>query len=171
MGELMPVDPAPWAAPSGKLVALSSGHPSHRAGFVEEDSLWTWEEGQVWRKKTRGEGRERETDGRDSPTPGHATIWSSASWMAYFNDAGQWHWTHWAVFLGSRATNCSSTTLSMTSSTSLSPAISHLRQASPSCCAITKGRPHSPRSSDLKRWQCCSGHRLTRWRMTCLRTS
>ncbi len=48
-----------------------------------------------------GEGRERETDGRVSSTPWHATIWSSASWMARSSDAGRWHWTHCAVFVGS----------------------------------------------------------------------
>ncbi len=44
--------------------------------------------------KRRGGERERETDGRVSPTPWHATIWSSASWMARSSDAGRWHWTH-----------------------------------------------------------------------------
>ncbi len=59
------------------------------------------------------EERERETDGRISPTPWHATIWSSTSWMARSSDAGRWHWTHCTVLLGSRAINCSSTTWSM----------------------------------------------------------
>jgi len=40
----------------------------------------------------RGKG-ERETDGRGLPTPGHATIWSSTSWMACFCSVGRWHWT------------------------------------------------------------------------------
>ncbi len=38
------------------------------------------------------------------------------------SDAGRWHWTHCAVFLGSRAINCSSTTRSMIWSTPPSPA-------------------------------------------------
>ncbi len=87
------------------------------------------------RRKDGGEkaeegGRERETEGRDSPTPWHAAIWSSASWMARSSDVGLWHWTHCAVFVGNRAMNCSSTTRSMIWSTLLSPANSHLRHAS-----------------------------------------
>ncbi len=58
-------------------------------------------------------GRERETEGRVSPTPWHATIWSSASWMARSSNVGRWHWTHCTVFFGNRAMNCSSTTRSM----------------------------------------------------------
>ncbi len=75
-------------------------------------------------------GRERETEVRDSPTPWHAAIWSSVSWMARSSDVRRWHWTHCAVFMGNRAMNCSSTTRSMIWSTSLSPANSHLRHAS-----------------------------------------
>ncbi len=116
-------------------------------------------------------GRERETEGRDSPTPWHAAIWSSASWMARSSDVGRWHWTHCAFFLGNRAMNCSSTTRSMIWSMSLSPANSHLRHASWSWWAITKGRPFSPSSSDRKRWRCCSGFRPTRWRMARFRSS
>ncbi len=35
-----------------------------------------------------GEGREREKLVRESPTPGHAIRWSSASWMACASDVG-----------------------------------------------------------------------------------
>ncbi len=40
------------------------------------------------------------TEGRVSPTPWHATIWSSASWMARSSDVGRWLWTHSADFFG-----------------------------------------------------------------------
>ncbi len=60
--------------------------------------------------------------------------------MACVSDVGQWHLTHSAVPRGSRAMNCSSTTRSTTSSTSRGSAMSHLRQASWSCWAITNGR-------------------------------
>ncbi len=88
------------------------------------------------RKETEGWGvtetreGERELLNRGSPTPGHATIWSSASWMACVSDVGRWHWTHSAVRRGSRTMNCSSTTRSITPSTSRDSAMSHLRQAS-----------------------------------------
>ncbi len=96
-----------------------------------------------------GEELERERLIRGSPTPGHAR-WSSASWLACVSDVGRWHWTHSAVARGSRAMNCSRTTRSTTSSTLRSSAISHLRQASRSCWAITKGRPLSPSSTERK---------------------
>ncbi len=64
--------------------------------------------------------------------------------MARSSDAGRWHWTHCAVFLGSRAMNCSSTARSMNCSTPPSPANSHLRQASRSWWAIAKGRRSPP---------------------------
>ncbi len=118
----------------------------------------------------RGERERKRAAGRASPPPWHATIWSSASWMARSNDVGRWHWTHCAVFLGSRAMNCSSTTRSTIWSTSSPPANSHLRHASRSCWAITKGRLFSPSSSDRKRWRCCSGFKPTRWRMALLRS-
>ncbi|XP_026069762.1 uncharacterized protein LOC113050724 [Carassius auratus] len=110
----------------------------------------------------RGTGREREGGEREGerelvgggvPTPGHATMWSSARWMADSSGAGRWHWNHSAVFLGSRVMNCSSTTRSMTRSTSLPSASSHLRQESRSCWANAKGRPASPKSRERKRWR------------------
>ncbi len=86
-------------------------------------------------RERRGRRRERERERlvRGSPTPGHATIWSSASWMACVSDVGRWHWTHSAVRRGSRPMNCSSTTRLITPSTSRGSAMSHLRQASRSC--------------------------------------
>ncbi len=62
-----------------------------------------------------------------------------------------------SVVRGSRAMNCSRTTRSTTASTSRSSAISHLRQASRSCWAITKSRPLSPSSTERKRWRCLFG--------------
>ncbi len=91
--------------------------------------------------------------------------------MACVSDVGQWHLTHSAVPWGSRAMNCSSTTRSTTSSTSRGSAMSHLRQVSWSCWAITNGRPLSPSSTDRKRFRCCSGLRPTRCRMAHLRSS
>ncbi len=132
----------------------------------------TWD-----RARERGEGRRRERERerlvRGSPTPGHATIWSSASWMACVSDVGRWHWTHSAVRRGSRAMNCSSTTrlIYFTPSTSRDLAMSHLRQASRSCWAITNGRPLSHSSTERKRCRCYSGFRPTRWRMARLRSS
>ncbi len=125
--ELGLADPASlaWALPAADSGA---GPPLHRVW-----ALGTTPARDLGRKiggDTEGEGREREMDGRVSPTPWHATIWSSASWMARSSDTGRWHWTHCAVFLGSRAINCSSTTRSMIWSTPPSPANSHLRQAS-----------------------------------------
>ncbi len=125
--ELGLADPASlaWALPAADSGA---GPPLHRGwarGTTPARDL-----GRKIGGDTEGEERERETDGRVSPTPWHATIWSSASWMARSSDAGRWHWTHCAVALGSRAINCSSTTWSMTWSTPPSPANSHLRQAS-----------------------------------------
>ncbi len=111
--------------------------------------------GSWYRARERGERRrgerERERLVRGSPTPGHATIWSSASWMACVSDVGRWHWTHSAVRRGSRTMNCSSTTRSITPSTSRDSAMSHLRQASRSCWAITNGRPLSPSSTERTR--------------------
>ncbi len=166
--ELGLADPASlaWALPAADSGA---GPPLHRGwarGTTPARDL-----GRRIGGDTEGEERERETDGRGSPTPWHATIWSSASWMARSSDAERWHWTHCAVALGSRAINCSSTTWSMTWSTPPSPANSHLRQASRSWRAITKGRPFSPSSSERKRWRCCSGLRPTRWRMARFRSS
>ncbi len=161
-------DPASlaWALPAADSGA---GPPLHRGwarGTTPARDL-----GREIGGDTEGEERERETDSRVSPTPWHATIWSSASWMARSSDAGRWHWTYCAVFVGSRAINCSSTTRSMICSTPPSPANSHLRQASRSWWAITKGRPFSPSSSERKRWRCCSGLRPTRWRMARFRSS
>ncbi len=149
--------PTPWRG--------SRGHRQSRPGS-----------GDGARERGRWEGRgererERERVGRGSPTPGHAARWSSASWMAWASDVGRWHWTHSAVRRGSRATNCSSTTRSITPSTSRGSAKSHLRHASRSCWAITNGRPQSPSSTERKRWRCCSGFRPTRWRMARLRSS
>ncbi len=122
--------PATLVALLGALPAADSGAgpPLHRGwprGTTPARDL-----GRKIGEDTEGEGRERETDGRVSPTLWHATIWSSASWMARSSDAGWWHWTHCAVFLGSRAINCSITTRSMIWSTPPSPANSYLRQAS-----------------------------------------
>ncbi len=89
--------------------------------------------GSWYRARQRGEGRRRERERkrlvRGSPTPGHATIWSSTSWMACVSDVGRWkkkkrHWTHSAVRRGSRAMNCSSTTRSITPLTSRGSAMS-----------------------------------------------
>ncbi len=107
--ELGLADPASlaWALPAADSGA---GPPLHRGwarGTTPARDL-----GRKIGGDTEGEERERETDGRGSPTPWHATIWSSASWMARSSDAGRWHWTHCAVALGSRAINCSSTTWS-----------------------------------------------------------
>ncbi len=166
--ELGLADPASlaWALPAADSGAGPLLHRGWARGTTPARDL-----GRRIGGDTEGEERERETDGRGSPTPWHATIWSSASWMARSSDAGRWHWTHCAVALGSRAINCSSTTWSMTWSTPPSPANSHLRPASRSWRAITKGRPFSPSSSERKRWRCCSGLRPTRWRMARFRSS
>ncbi len=154
--------PTPWRG--------LRGHRQPRPGSgdgARERGRW---EGRGERERER----ERELAGarrpRGSPTPGHAARWSSASWMAWASDVGRWHWTHSAVRRGSRSTNCSSTTRSITPSTSRGSAKSHLRHASRSCWAITNGRPQSPSSTERKRWQCCSGFRPTRWRMARLRS-
>ncbi len=167
--ELGLADPASlaWALPAADSGA---GPPLHRGWALGSTPAWDLGRKDGGEKAEEG-GRERETEGRDSPTPWHAAIWSSASWMARSSDVGRWHWTHCAVFVGNRAMNCSSTTRSMIWSTSLSPANSHLRHASRSWWAITKGRPFSPSSSDRKRWRCCSGFRPTRWRMARFRSS
>ncbi len=127
------------------------------------------------REREGREGGEREGERerliRGSPTPGHATIWSSANWMACVSDVGRWHWTHSAIRRGSGTMNCSSTTRSITPSTSRDSAMSHLRQASRSCWAITNGRSLSPSSTERKRCRCCSGLRPTPWRMARLRSS
>ncbi len=162
--------PPPLAGGNGR-----SGHSHSVAGLEGPPAATTWERGRGEREREmRGKGgereRERERVGRGSPTPGHAARWSSASWMAWASDVGRWHWTHSAVRRGSRATNCSSTTRSITPSTSRGSAKSHLRHASRSCWAITNGRPQSPSSTERKRWQCCSGFWPTRWRMARLRS-
>ncbi len=88
--ELGLADPASlaWALPAADSGA---GPPLHRGwarGTTPARDL-----GRKIGGDTEGEERERETDGRVSPTPWHATIWSSASWMARSSDAGRWHWT------------------------------------------------------------------------------
>ncbi len=162
-----------WALP---LLHAGATDPPGRChslvGLVGPPAPVTWEL-ELEREGREGGEREgeRELLNRGSPTPGHATIWSSASWMACVSDVGRWHWTHSAVRRGSRTMNCSSTTRSITPSTSRDSAMSHLRQASRSCWAITNGRPLSPSSTERKRCRCCSGLRPTRWRMARLRSS
>ncbi len=93
---LGPADPAsrPWA-----LAAVDSGAgPPLLRGWARGTTP-ARDLGRKIGGDTEGEGRERETDCRILPTPWHATIWSSASWMARSSDAGRWHWTHCAVAL------------------------------------------------------------------------
>ncbi len=123
--------PPPLAGGNGR-----SGHSHSVAGLEGPPAAATWDwarERRRWEGREAGSERQRERLGRGSPTPGHAARWSSASWMAWASDVGRWHWTHSAVRRGSRATNCSSTTRSITPSTSRGSAKSHLRHASRSC--------------------------------------
>ncbi len=87
------------------------------------------------REREGREGGEREGERerliRGSPTPGHATIWSSASWMACVSDVGRWHWTHSAVRRGSRTMNCSSTTRSLSLLCSRSPSLPFRQDCGP----------------------------------------
>ncbi len=150
--------PRPYRRPSGRRMGKGlpervrwkgggpPGHSRSAVGLEGPPAAVTWELGQGEREREMGgKGEEREGTG-------HAAIWSSASWMACANDVGRWHWTHSAVRRGSRTTNCSSTTRSITPSTSRGSAMSHLRQASRSCWAITNGRPQSPSYTERKRW-------------------
>ncbi len=160
----------PWALARPHAGAVDPpGHCHSFVGLGRPPAPGTGRE----REGREGGERERERLVRGSPTPGHATIWSSASWMACVSDVGRWHWTHSAVRRGSRVMNCSSTTrlIYFTPSTSRDSAMSHLRQASRSCWAITNGRLLSPSSTERKRCRCCSGFRPTRWRMARLRSS
>ncbi len=109
------VGSAPPPSP-GVTVALSIPTPwrGSRGHRQPQPGSWDWEgDG-----REGGRERERERLGRGSPTPGHAARWSSASWMAWPSDVGRWHRTYSAVRRGSRVTNCSSTTRSITPSTS-----------------------------------------------------
>lgn len=59
------------------------------------------------------EREEREPEGEtlwDLSAHENTVTCSSASWTGCSNDVRWWHWTHSAVFLGRRVTNCSSTT-------------------------------------------------------------
>ncbi len=87
--ELGLADPASlaWA-----LTAADSGAgpPLHRGwalGSTPARDLGRKDGGE----KAEEGGRDGETEGRDSPTPWHAAIWSSASWMARSSDVGRWH--------------------------------------------------------------------------------
>ncbi len=120
------------------------------------------------REGREGRAREREREGRKGgererlvrglPTPGNATRWSSASWMACVSDVGRWHWTHSAVPRGSRVMNCSSTTRSITSSTSRGK---HPGAVEPS---QTVGRsPLAPRSGSVDGAARGYGRRVAGW--------
>ncbi|KAB5562522.1 hypothetical protein PHYPO_G00018730 [Pangasianodon hypophthalmus] len=97
-------------------------------GFRGNWPLFPWSrEGKRVRRRGR-ETRVREREREGLACPGYTAMWSSASWIASSSNASWWHWTHSAVPSGSRTTNCSSTTRSITSSAWCPSASSHLQQ-------------------------------------------